>query len=351
MTVKGNGGTLTTFTKAHVRNYGDVWFHPSAITNVLSLKNVREQFKVTFNSDTTNSFVVHKPTGGTLKFEMHQDGLYYHDPKQHQMSLVNTVEDEQERYSKTQAAQPKAGTESSDYYTFTVADVNRAEIIHGPGVPTLEGETTRLFPELNVTSANEHVPQIEKRTRVIEDRVRSIRDSTPFKFIPTLMLVELFYFSTMWINAFPPKGSISNHVSPRGIMTGTQFGYAKNSKLPTGINVRAHEEPHPTNTQAETHDDYETHEDYNPGTLTPVHILVDFPAIPPPPPPPVIDEIAGATRITDEIAGATRPQRVRIISSRLIPSMMGYNISVYRRHKNPRSDTNPRSATTRENSP
>jgi hypothetical protein len=47
MTVHGNGGNLTTKTKAHIRNYGEVWFHPEAITNILSLKNVKKKFQVT----------------------------------------------------------------------------------------------------------------------------------------------------------------------------------------------------------------------------------------------------------------------------------------------------------------
>lgn len=51
MTIKGNGGALTTNQKAYLSNYGEIWYHPKAITNILSLKNVREKFKVTFDSD------------------------------------------------------------------------------------------------------------------------------------------------------------------------------------------------------------------------------------------------------------------------------------------------------------
>jgi hypothetical protein len=40
MTVKGNGGTLSTTTKAFLKNYGEVWFDKHAITNILSLRNV-----------------------------------------------------------------------------------------------------------------------------------------------------------------------------------------------------------------------------------------------------------------------------------------------------------------------
>ena len=42
ITVQGNGGSITTNTKAFVKNYGEVWFDTRAITNILSLKNVKK---------------------------------------------------------------------------------------------------------------------------------------------------------------------------------------------------------------------------------------------------------------------------------------------------------------------
>ena len=35
-----NGGTLKTTTKGVLKNYGEVWYSPEAITNILSLKNI-----------------------------------------------------------------------------------------------------------------------------------------------------------------------------------------------------------------------------------------------------------------------------------------------------------------------
>ena len=109
MTVHGNGGNLTTNLKAHVTNYGDVWFHPKAITNILSLKNVREKFRVTYESPGGESdFIVHKPNGIDIHFVMHADGLHYHDTNNRHLTMVSTVKDESEGFSARQVAQAKA---------------------------------------------------------------------------------------------------------------------------------------------------------------------------------------------------------------------------------------------------
>ena len=59
MTVKGNGGYLKTHQKAHVENYGEAWFDERAITNIMSLKNSKEKFRVTYDSDRDKTFTVH----------------------------------------------------------------------------------------------------------------------------------------------------------------------------------------------------------------------------------------------------------------------------------------------------
>jgi len=43
----------------HFLNYGDVWYHPDAITNILSLSNVKRKYIVTYDSSKENSFLVH----------------------------------------------------------------------------------------------------------------------------------------------------------------------------------------------------------------------------------------------------------------------------------------------------
>ena len=41
MTVHANGGQLSTNKKGHLQNYGDVWFHPKAITNIFCLSHLQ----------------------------------------------------------------------------------------------------------------------------------------------------------------------------------------------------------------------------------------------------------------------------------------------------------------------
>ena len=58
--VFGNGGSITKKQKAHVRNYGAVWFDKRSITNILSLKNVQKRYRVTYDSTSNSAFIVHK---------------------------------------------------------------------------------------------------------------------------------------------------------------------------------------------------------------------------------------------------------------------------------------------------
>jgi hypothetical protein len=107
MTVLGNGGTLTTNMRATVKNYGDVWFDQRAITNILSLKKVREKYAVTYDGTKGSVFSIHKEDGNTVEFAMRPDGLHYHDTNNSQLVLILTVKDNQEGYSRGQIAKAK----------------------------------------------------------------------------------------------------------------------------------------------------------------------------------------------------------------------------------------------------
>ena len=61
MQVIGNGGSITTNRQVHLKIYGGVWFDERAITNILCLKNMKEKYRVTYESAENETFTVHKP--------------------------------------------------------------------------------------------------------------------------------------------------------------------------------------------------------------------------------------------------------------------------------------------------
>ena len=75
-----NGGTMMLNKVAAIDNYyGQVWYSSSAITNILSLKNVVKQYRVTYDSEDGLFFIVHCEEHGApdMYFEMHDSGLHY----------------------------------------------------------------------------------------------------------------------------------------------------------------------------------------------------------------------------------------------------------------------------------
>ncbi len=96
-------------------------------------------------------------------------------------------------------------------------------------------------PTLNLTSANKHEPYIERRVRVVKERVRSVRHSLPFKSIPIRMLSHMIFFTVKMLNNFPVKGGISIQYSPKTIMSGHMLNY-KQCSLPFGSYCQVHKE-------------------------------------------------------------------------------------------------------------
>ena len=74
-----NGGVLTTKMKGRAKGIGWVWFHPKAITNILSLGLLEEMYRITYDSVKEKSFVVHKSELDHVKFKKNSNGLYIID--------------------------------------------------------------------------------------------------------------------------------------------------------------------------------------------------------------------------------------------------------------------------------
>ena len=59
-----------------------------------------------------------------------------------------------------------------------------------------------MLPEkvLITTAACEHEGMVERKIRVLEERVRGTFNTLPYPKLPKVMVIELMHFCTMWIN-------------------------------------------------------------------------------------------------------------------------------------------------------
>ena len=94
---------------------------------------------------------------------------------------------------------------------------------------------------LNITSRDEHVPEIECYIRTVKERVWAIVNTLPFKQYPNRLIVETVYNATFWLNCFPHKDGIHPTYSPRTIVTGSTIDYNKHCTLQFGTYIQVHE--------------------------------------------------------------------------------------------------------------
>jgi hypothetical protein len=83
MRLKSSGGTMVVTRKATMPGYNkDVWFSTRAITNIIALSNLIQQYCVTYDSD-DKMFVVPQESQGkpNMEFRMHKCGLHYYNPR------------------------------------------------------------------------------------------------------------------------------------------------------------------------------------------------------------------------------------------------------------------------------
>jgi hypothetical protein len=96
---------------------------------------------------------------------------------------------------------------------------------------------------INTTAAKEHVPDVERRIRLIKERGRGIVNTLPFKKLPRIVIIELIYHVVLWLNGFPMKSGISPTLSPREIVIRHKLDFKKHCRAPFGAYCETHEEP------------------------------------------------------------------------------------------------------------
>jgi hypothetical protein len=95
---------------------------------------------------------------------------------------------------------------------------------------------------LNITSADEHVGDIERYIRTVKERMRSTYNTLPFTHVPPRVVIELAKREVFWLNSFPAANGISDTLSPRTIVTGLTISLDRHCRFDFGEYVQTHEE-------------------------------------------------------------------------------------------------------------
>jgi hypothetical protein len=70
-----NAGVLRTTKKATIPGWGKAWFNPHVITNIFSYAEMAKQYRITYDSNMEDAFIVHIPDK-KVKFTKTEQGLH-----------------------------------------------------------------------------------------------------------------------------------------------------------------------------------------------------------------------------------------------------------------------------------
>ena len=94
LTLVSNGGLMTTHEQDSIKNLRTdhpIWYHSEFIANILSLALIKDQFRVTYDSENGGVFEVHIPGKNSLYFPCYNNGLHIHECGTKGFSFVETV--------------------------------------------------------------------------------------------------------------------------------------------------------------------------------------------------------------------------------------------------------------------
>ena len=172
MNLATNVGAKMNNTQATIPGYGDVWYDKDAIANIFSFSKMKQQYRITYDSNDSDAFVIHRPDhkDGNIIFKCSENGLYFHSPDLSKnatvLNMVTTVQNNKKGYTARQIKEAEVARQL--YYTIgcpnkeafksllrmniikncpvTPEHVDRAESIYGPEIGRLKGKSTRTKP-------------------------------------------------------------------------------------------------------------------------------------------------------------------------------------------------------------
>jgi hypothetical protein len=170
-----NTRILRTTQKAIILGWGEAWFNPRAITNILCYAEMAKCHRITYNSNKEDAFTVHLPDK-KVKFTKMDQSLYIFKPRITKSTkgnqFVNTVNENKEFFTTQQFEKAKQARELyhalgtpflQDFKAIlqmnliannpvTNVDIDIAEEIFGPDIGSLKGKTTKKKPNPIVNS-------------------------------------------------------------------------------------------------------------------------------------------------------------------------------------------------------
>ena len=104
MKLTTNGGSIVTSKKADLPQWGEVWFNENAITNIFSYAEMADRYRITYDSNKADEFVVHLPEKDVRFTRMGTNLYIFKPPKSAQVAtaLLNTVEENKKFYTQRQ---------------------------------------------------------------------------------------------------------------------------------------------------------------------------------------------------------------------------------------------------------
>ena len=97
-----NGGLLKKNKQVHLKNYGNVWYKPKYISNILSLSDVKKSNRIIYDSDNGDRFIIIKTVSGWkyMIFTVNSDRLYYKNMgNTESVYIISTVKKNQKHYN------------------------------------------------------------------------------------------------------------------------------------------------------------------------------------------------------------------------------------------------------------
>ena len=89
-------------------------------------------------------------------------------------------------------------------------------------------------PMVNLTIANEHVPEIEWIIRVVKERCRTTRNIISLMSMPVILTINIVLNNVKLLGYFAKTAGISTTISSISIMTGETMNYKRHLEIPIG---------------------------------------------------------------------------------------------------------------------